>query len=71
MLPFLNNKIGIQASSSEPVKRKSDDPDKVEDTFLSDLKLAAALLGESEHAELSMAKSLINSVIESMQKGKD
>ncbi len=64
MLPFLQNKIGIQGSVSEPIKRDADAP---EDSFLSDLKLAHALLGD--HEGLAQAKSIIQSVIESLEKG--
>lgn len=69
MLPFLQNKIGIEASTSEPVKRKPDEG--TEDNFLSDLKLAHALLGDSQDGSLAQAKNLIKSVINSLEKGNE
>lgn len=66
MLPFLNNKIGIQASSAEPIKREPDEPK--EDTVLSDLELAHSLIDEDTEDD-RLAKALIKSAIETL-KGK-
>ncbi len=66
MLPFLQKKEASVSVPAESVMRKSDGPK--EDTVISDLQLAHDLINSDTDNDLALAKALIKSAMESIQR---